>query len=226
VFAIGNPFGLDQTLTTGVISALGRRISATEQAGDFQTSRTIDGVVQTDAAINPGNSGGPLLDSHGRLIGVNTAIFSPSGAYAGVGFAIPVDIVNRTVPELIRHGRIVRPDVGIVPFHDQLTRQFELDGVLVRDVYVDSPAAKAGIEPTKAEQFTKGFRVLYRIRLGDLIVAANGQPIKDLDAWFTFLEQHQVGDRVTLRVVRGLRTSRERQLDVEVVLAPPHDDEQ
>lgn len=106
VFAIGNPFGLDQTLTTGVISALGREIESL-------TRRPIQGVIQTDAAINPGNSGGPLLDSAGRLIGVNTQIYSPSGAFAGIGFAIPVDTVNRFVPELIRYGRVIRPGIGV-----------------------------------------------------------------------------------------------------------------
>jgi S1-C subfamily serine protease len=104
--ATGNPFGLDRTLTTGIVSALGREIESV-------TRRAIKGVIQTDAAINPGNSGGPLLDSAGRLIGVNTAIYSPSGAYAGIGFAIPVDEVNRVVPQLIRHGKVTRPALGV-----------------------------------------------------------------------------------------------------------------
>ncbi|MGZ3494793.1 MAG: S1C family serine protease, partial [Thermodesulfobacteriota bacterium] len=122
VFAIGNPFGLDRTLTTGVISALGREIESV-------TRRRIREVIQTDAAINPGNSGGPLLDSAGRLIGVNTAIFSPSGAYAGIGFAIPSDEVARVVPQIIKHGKVVRPGMGIQVAPDQLTRQLNLKGV-------------------------------------------------------------------------------------------------
>jgi S1-C subfamily serine protease len=124
VFAIGNPFGLDQTLTTGVISALGREIESV-------TRRPIQGVIQSDAAINPGNSGGPLLDSAGRLIGVNTAIYSPSGASAGIGFAIPVDTVNRIVPELIRYGKLTRPGIGVQIAEDQIAQQLGIKGVLV-----------------------------------------------------------------------------------------------
>ena len=116
VFAIGNPFGLDQSLTTGVISALGREIESV-------TRRPIQGVIQTDAAINPGNSGGPLLDSAGRLIGVNTAIYSPSGGSAGIGFAIPADSVNRIVPELIRYGKIIRPGLGIQIAEEQIAER-------------------------------------------------------------------------------------------------------
>ena len=137
-FAIGNPFGLDQSLTTGVVSALGRQIQSV-------TGRPIKAVIQTDAAINPGNSGGPLLDSAGRLIGLNTAIVSPSGAFSGIGFAIPVDEVNRVVPELIRHGKVVRPRLGIEVATDQLARELHVKGVLVLGVEPDSPAAKAGL---------------------------------------------------------------------------------
>src|SRR4029453_12066194 len=124
VFAIGNPFGLDQTLTTGVISALGREINAT-------TGRTIAGVIQTDAAINPGNSGGPLLDSAGRLIGVNTAIVSPSGSNSGIGFAVPVDTVNRVVPELISKGRVPTPGIGIVAANEAVATRLGIEGVVV-----------------------------------------------------------------------------------------------
>ena len=140
--AIGNPFGLDQTLTTGVISALDREIESIP-------GRVIRNVIQTDAAINPGNSGGPLLDSAGRLIGVNTVILSPSGAFAGIGFAIPVDEVNRIVTELIRHGSIVRPSLGVSLAPDQLTERLGLDGVLVMQVDPDGPAALAGLRPTR-----------------------------------------------------------------------------
>lgn len=223
VYAIGNPFGLDQTLTTGVISALDRRITTSERTSSVSARRTIDGVIQTDAAINPGNSGGPLLDSAGRLIGVNTAIYSPSGAYAGVGFAIPVDTVNRIVPELIRHGRIMRPSIGVAPFRDQMTRQLDLNGVLVREVAADSPAMKVGIQPTQFIGYQRGLRVSYRVRYGDLIVAVNDTTIRDLNDWFTFLENQRVGDEVTLTVVRDLRTSKERKEQIKVKLEETRD---
>ena len=218
VYAIGNPFGLDQTLTTGVISALDRKITTNERTSSVNAVRTIDGVIQTDAAINPGNSGGPLLDSAGRLIGVNTAIYSPSGAYAGVGFAIPVDSVNRTVPALIRDGAILRPSIGIAPFGDQMTRQLDLTGVLVREVAPNSPAKSVGIQPTQAVGYQSGPRVRYRVRYGDLIIAANDEPIRDLNDWFSFLEAQRVGDEVTLTVIRDLRTSKQREQEVKVRL--------
>ena len=160
VFAIGNPFGLDQTLTTGVISALNREIESI-------TRRPIQGVIQSDAAINPGNSGGPLLDSAGRLIGVNTAIYSPSGASAGIGFAIPVDIVNRIVPELIRSGRIVRPGLGVQIADEQIAQRLGVNGVLVVDVAKGSAASKAGVQPTRRD--AEG-----RLRLGDIITMIDG----------------------------------------------------
>jgi S1-C subfamily serine protease len=141
VFAIGNPFGLDFTLTTGVVSALGRSIRAL-------TGRRIDDVIQTDAAINPGNSGGPLLDSAGRLIGVNTQIASPSGASAGIGFAVPVDTVNRVVPEILEHGRVVRPQLGIEVAGESVLRRAGVEGVLVISVARGSAAESAGIRGT------------------------------------------------------------------------------
>ncbi len=218
VFAIGNPFGLDHTLTTGVISALGREIRTNEQTGTVNASRTIDGVIQTDAAINPGNSGGPLLDSAGLLIGVNTAIYSPSGAYAGIGFAIPVDTVNRIVPDLIRNGQLTRPSIGVVPVHDWFTRQQKLKGVLFRDVLPDSPADQAGLEPTRAVKYRRGYRTWQMVDYGDLIVAANGEPIKNLDEWFTFLESHKVGQPVELTIIRGLGTENQEELEIPLTL--------
>jgi S1-C subfamily serine protease len=188
VFAIGNPFGLDQTLTTGLISALGREIESV-------TRRPIQGVIQTDAAINPGNSGGPLLDSAGRLIGVNTAIFSPSGASAGIGFAIPVDTVNRIVPELIRHGKIIRPGLGVQVAEDQLTKELGLTGVLVVDVTAGSAAAKAGIRSTRRDSTG-------RVRLGDVIVAIDGKKIDAVNDLFLVLDEYKVGDTVALAVLR------------------------
>jgi len=188
VFAIGNPFGLDQSLTTGIISALGREIQSV-------TQRPIRDMIQTDAAINPGNSGGPLLDSAGRLIGVNTAIYSPSGVSAGIGFAIPVDEVNRLVPQLIRHGRVIRPGLGIQIGPDRLAAELGLSGVLILGVVPDGPAAKAGIRPTR--RMSGG-----RIELGDVIVALDGQPIRSVEDLLTALDRHQVGSRVKVTLLR------------------------
>jgi S1-C subfamily serine protease len=194
VFAIGNPFGLDQTLTTGVISALNREI-------DSVTRRPIQGVIQSDAAINPGNSGGPLLDSAGRLIGVNTAIFSPSGVSAGIGFAIPVDTVNRLVPELIRSGKIIRPGLGVQldERNEQITQKLGVKGVLVVDVVRGGAAAKAGIQPTRRD--AEG-----RLRLGDIITAVDGQKVESPNDLYLALEKYKVGDAVNLTLLRDGKT--------------------
>jgi S1-C subfamily serine protease len=199
-FAIGDPFGLDQTLTTGVVSALGREIRT-------HGGRPLTGMIQTDAAINPGNSGGPLLDSAGRLIGVNTAIYSPSGAYAGIGFAIPVDTVNQVVPELLRHGKLVRPAMGVRLADPQLARQLGVDsGVLVFDVIPNGPASKAGLRSTRRD--TSG-----QIHLGDIIVAVDGKPVAKPADLYQLLEHAQFGQKVKLTIVRD----DERQ-DAEVTL--------
>lgn len=192
VFAIGNPFGLDQTLTTGVISALNREIESV-------TRRPIQGVIQSDAAINPGNSGGPLLDSAGRLIGVNTAIYSPSGASAGIGFAIPVDTVNRIVPELIRSGRVTRPGLGIQIADEQIAERLGVNGVLVVDVARGSAASKAGIQPTRRD--AEG-----RLRLGDVITTVDGKTVATPNDLFLLLEKYKIGDVVTLSVLRDGKT--------------------
>ncbi|MGE0607315.1 MAG: S1C family serine protease, partial [Pirellulales bacterium] len=189
VFAIGNPFGLDQTLTTGVISGVGREIKSVSQ-------RPILGVIQTDAAINPGNSGGPLLDSGGRLIGVNTAIYSPSGAYAGVGFAVPVDTVNRIVPELIRHGKVIRPGLGVGTFEDQMTRSAGLEGVLIKEVDPAGAAAKAGLHATRYDRTGRS------LLLGDQIIGIAGETISTNDDLYKALEKHKVGDTVKVVVRR------------------------
>ena len=190
VYAIGNPFGLDQTLTSGIISALDREIESA-------TQRSIRGVIQTDAAINPGNSGGPLLDSAGRLIGVNTAIYSPSGASAGIGFAIPVDEVNRIVPRLIRDGKFIRPALGIQAATKSFQDSLGLPkGVAVMGVVPNSPAQQAGIQPFK--RAPDGSLVV-----GDVIVALNGKPIASFDELLNALEQHQAGETVTLLILRG-----------------------
>ena len=190
VYAIGNPFGLDQTLTTGVISALNREIESV-------TRRPIRGMIQTDAAINPGNSGGPLLDSAGRLIGVNTAIYSPTGSYAGIGFAIPVDEVNRVVPRLIKDGKFVRPALGIQPAPEAFQRALGLaKGVVIVGVLPDSPAHKAGIRPFMRAADGSLVR-------GDVIVALGSKEVATLDDLQTELEQRQAGETVTITVARG-----------------------
>ncbi|MFC1757416.1 S1C family serine protease [Planctomycetota bacterium] len=217
-FAIGNPFGLDRTLTTGVISALDRQIEAYQDDHGTEATRTIEGAIQTDAAINPGNSGGPILDSAGRLIGVSTSIFSPSGANAGVGFAIPVDVVRRFVPQLIKHGRIVRPSIGIQLATDSLlksTSDREIAGVLIRHVRPTSRASRAGLRPTR---ITVGRRGDSHVQFGDLIVQANDTIIDDLNDWYSFLESKRPGDRINLRVVRGLFSAAESELQVQLTL--------
>ncbi len=193
MLAIGNPFGLDDTLTTGIVSALNRTVD-NEQGG------TIENVIQTDAAISPGNSGGPLIDSAGRLVGINTMIYSPSGAYAGIGFAVPVDMINRVVPRLISFGRYVRPTLGISA-NDDVSRQLlnaDANGVLVLGVSPDSPAARAGLRPT--EVTCSG-----RASIGDVIEAIDGKPVKDFAALVGVLDMHEFGDRVTLTVLRAGR---------------------
>ena len=187
-YAIGNPFGLDHTLTTGVISAVGREIESA-------TGLPIRDVIQTDAAINPGNSGGPLLDSRGRLIGVNTAIYSPSGAYAGIGFAIPVDTVKWVVPELIEHGKVIRPGLSISMASDRLAKRIGIDGILVLDVAPSSEAEAAGIRPTRR---TRAGEII----LGDIIVGLNGEEISSTNELLLAFEDYRVGDTVTLDVIR------------------------
>ena len=188
VLAIGNPFGFDQTLTTGIVSALGREIESTDGV-------PIRDVIQTDAAINPGNSGGPLLDSAGRLIGVNTAIVSPSGGYAGVGFAIPVDTVNWVVPQLIAHGRVQRPTMGVELASDHIARRSGIEGAVVTKVIEGSSADRAGIRPVYRDR--RG-----RVRVGDVIVAVNEEPIRSGGELGLILEGFGEGDIVTVTVMR------------------------
>jgi S1-C subfamily serine protease len=192
VYAIGNPFGLDFTLTTGIVSALGRSIQSASNA-------TIFDVIQTDAAINPGNSGGPLLDSGGRLIGVNTAIYSPSGASAGIGFAVPVDTVARIVPELIAHGRVVRPIMG-VGFDDQLsaavTRRLGVEGVLIRQVNRGGAADAAGLQGTSLDRRSG------RVIPGDVVQEIDGKPVRSVSDLLGRLGGYKPGDSVTLTVWR------------------------
>lgn len=187
--AIGSPFGLDYTLSTGVISGLGREIPG-------MMGLPIRGAIQTDAVINPGNSGGPLLDSSGRLIGVNTAILSPTGVSVGIGFAVPVDTVARIVPQLIRYGSEVRPVIGVELAEDDLTRRLGLRGALVLDVVPDSPAERAGLRGTLRE-LPSG-----RIQIGDVIVGLDEVAIDGKAALHEALDSKQPGDRVQLRVLR------------------------
>lgn len=199
VMAIGNPFGFDHTLTTGVISGLDREIRS-------PTQRPIQGVIQTDAAINPGNSGGPLLDSNGRLIGMNTAIFSPSGAYAGIGFAVPVDHIGRSVPEILEHGKVTKPGLGLTIASPDVTRRLNIDGLLLLSLVPNGPAEKAGLRATARTRFGE-------VRLGDVIVRLNDTRMKTVDDLFRFLDTKKVGDKVTVEYLRENKTEK-----VEVVL--------
>jgi len=204
VIAIGNPFGLDTTMTVGVVSALGREINSVSR-------RTIDDVVQTDAAINPGNSGGPLLNSLGELIGVNTAIYSPSGASSGIGFAIPVNTVKRIVPELINYGRVQTPRLGIslIPQPEYYRRLWDISGVIVMDVLEGSDPDRLGMRGlTRVERG--------RIRLGDVIVEVEGEPVRNEDDLASIIERYEAGDVVDVVTRRD-----NRLLEYEVELQPP-----
>ncbi len=191
VLAIGNPFGLDHTLTTGVVSALGRTIKS-------MSNRTIEGVIQTDAAINPGNSGGPLLDGAGRLIGVNTQIVSPSGAYAGIGFAVPVDTVNRIVPELIKHGKLIRPGLGVSLVPDAMAKRWGIKGVIIGKVTRGGAADRAGLKGARET-------MMGQIQLGDVIVSVDGTAVATVDDLMDVMEAHKVGDHVSVEILRANR---------------------
>ncbi|KAF7134609.1 hypothetical protein RHSIM_Rhsim08G0054100 [Rhododendron simsii] len=202
VYAIGNPFGLDHTLTTGVISGLRREISSAA------TGRPIQDVIQTDAAINPGNSGGPLLDSTGSLIGINTAIYSPSGASSGVGFSIPVDTVGGIVDQLVKFGKVTRPILGIKFAPDQSVEQLGVGGVLVLDAPANGPAGKAGLRSTKRDGYG-------RLILGDIITSVNGKKISNGSDLYRVLDQCKVGDEITVEVLRG-----DHKEKIPVILEP------
>ena len=201
VFAIGNPFGLDQTLTTGIVSALGREIQSAAGV-------PIRDVIQTDAAINPGNSGGPLLDSAGRLIGINTAIYSPSGAYAGIGFAIPVHSVAWVVPDLIRYGYVNRPTLGVELVPESWNRQLGVEqGAVIMNVVSGSGAERAGLRGT---QRGRGRRV----EVGDVILSIDGKPIESVADLLLVLEQKKAGDVVKVSYLRdGRRQEAQVRLD-------------
>lgn len=194
VYAIGNPFGLDQSLTKGIISAINREIESQIPG------RLIRDVIQTDAAINPGNSGGPLLDSAGRLIGVNTAIKTTSGSSAGIGFAVPVDTVNAIVPQLIKHGYVIRPGLGILPADELKARRFLniTNGVLVAEVTPGSGADEAGLQSAEVVETRRGFK----LRRGDVIVGIGGKPVTTHNDMFNILEKYKSGDVVKVSILR------------------------
>src|SRR6195256_3362284 len=196
-FAIGNPFGLDQSMSSGIISALKRRLPTS-------SGREIANVIQTDTAINPGNSGGPLLDSAGRLIGVTTAILSPSGSNAGIGFAIPVDIVNRVVPDLIRNGRVPTPGIGIVSASEADAAPCGAEGGIVLRTVPGSPAERAGI---RGGDFASG-------KLGDIITTADGKQVRRLSDLTDQLERIGVGKTIELTLKRG---SQSHNVNVDIV---------
>ena len=204
VIAIGNPFGLDTTMTVGVVSALGREI-------DSVNRRKIIDVIQTDAAINPGNSGGPLLNSLGQLVGVNTAIYSPSGASSGISFAIPVNTVKRVVPELIQYGRVQTPILGItrIPQPDYYRQLWGIEGVIVLDTLEGSAPARAGMRGLS--RVDSG-----GIRLGDVIIEVEGNAVRNEDDLAAIIEQKRPGDVVSVKTVRD-----NRLLEYEIELAAP-----
>jgi S1-C subfamily serine protease len=202
VFAIGNPFGLDYTLTSGLVSALDRSL-------EDDDGTTIEHLIQTDAAINPGNSGGPLLDSAGRLIGINTAIYSPSGAYAGIGFAVPVDTVNRVVPQLIAQGRYIRPGLGVsidADINRVITERLGVSGVVVLQVQAGSAAEAAGLRSTRVDADGE-------VIPGDVILAVAGIPVDSIPGLLSALEEQRIGDEITVRIWRD-----GREIEVSLVL--------
>jgi len=204
VFAIGNPFGLDWTLTTGIVSALDRSLPG-------EGGRIIDNLIQTDAAINPGNSGGPLLDSAGRLIGINTAIYSPSGASAGIGFAVPVDTVNRVVPQLIGRGKYIRPALGITvdgKFNDRLTSMLDVNGIVILGVSRGSAAEAAGL---KGAVISPGGEIAPK----DIIIAIDDKPVTTVDKLMTRLDEYRVGDTIKITILRDGQV-----VEVSVTLQP------
>ena len=193
VIAIGNPFGFDHTITTGIVSALGRVMLG---AG----GTTIRDMIQTDASINPGNSGGPLLDSAGRLIGMNTMIASPSGASSGIGFAVPVDTIRKIVPQIIESGKVTRPDIGGVSFvRDEVARRAGIEGAVVLDVARSSEAYELGLRGVYRDNFG-------RLLIRDVLTGLDGAKIKSYDDLFAGLDSHKIGDTVTLTVAREGKT--------------------
>ena len=202
VVAIGNPYGFDHTVTTGIVSALGRNMLGFGEV-------TIRGMIQTDASINPGNSGGPLLDSDGRLIGMNTMIYSRSGSSAGIGFAVPVDTIKKIVPQIIRHGQVIRPGIGITPVPDQLLRRYNIKGAVIYYVLEGSEAARKGLQGLRQDSWG-------RVLLGDIIVAVDDKPVSSFDDLYNILEAYSIGDTVRLTLERN---GRKRTVSIRLVRA-------
>ncbi len=200
VVAIGNPFGFDYTVTKGIVSALGRKILG---AGGV----SIPNMIQTDASINPGNSGGPLLNSSGELIGMNTMIVSPSGASSGVGFAVPVDIIKKTVPELIRYGKVQHPGLGVTFLPDQYARRADVQGVVIMEVQTGSAAYEAGLRGLNRDRYGRTY-------INDVITAVDKTTVKSYDDLFSSLENYKIGDTVTLTVVRS---DKSRQVPLQLI---------
>jgi S1-C subfamily serine protease len=195
VFAIGNPFGLERTMTTGIISSLNRSLK-------IRGNRTIRSIIQIDAAVNPGNSGGPLLNSRGELIGINTAIASRTGQSSGVGFAIPSNLISRVMPQLLKHGRVIRPEIG-------LRRVYETDqGLLIASLSPNGPASRAGLQGPRTTRTRRGIFTVERVdrSAADLIVAVDGKRVKTADEFLGYIEAKRPGDTVTLTIVRAKRT--------------------
>jgi S1-C subfamily serine protease len=188
VIAIGNPFGFDHTVTKGIVSALGRNMPG---AGGV----TIRDMIQTDASINPGNSGGPLLDSNGRLIGMNTMIISPSGSSSGIGFAVPVDTINKIVPEIIRYGKVLRPGLGVSLMSDPYARRIGVEGVVILELAGGSEADRAGLKGLSRDRYGRLF-------VRDVIVGIDATKVKSYDDLYSALDNHKIGDTVTLTVAR------------------------
>jgi len=187
--AIGNPFGLDHTLTTGIISALGREVPGVGGV-------TIHDMIQTDASINPGNSGGPLLDSQGRLMGLNTVIYSNSGSSAGIGFAVPAEEIERMVPQLIKTGRVLMPGIGIKPVDARTAKRLGVSkGILIARIMPNTPAAKCHLQATHRDKFARLIR-------GDIIIAINGRPIDNYDMLYNYLSKFPVGQSINLTIKR------------------------
>lgn len=199
VLAIGNPFGLARTLTTGVVSALNRRLPTS-------TGREVVGVIQTDAAINPGNSGGPLIDTAGRLIGVNTAIISQSGTSSGIGFAVPVDVVNQVVPLLISNGKVPRPGIGIIILEEEITARLGIVGVVIDRITPGMSAQQAGLRGIDYNNRT----------IGDVIVGVDGNTVNDMADYIRYLQEYEIGQTITLNVIRNDKLIKVRVTLVDV----------
>ncbi|MBM3297495.1 MAG: trypsin-like serine protease [Candidatus Aminicenantes bacterium] len=200
VVAIGNPFGFDHTVTTGIVSALGRSIKG---FGGL----TIRDMIQTDASINPGNSGGPLLNSAGELVGMNTVIISPSGASSGIGFAVPVDVINKIVPQIIEHGRVIRPGLGVSLLSDEYARRLRIEGVVLFEVPAGSAAYQAGLRGISRDRAG-------RLALGDVIKSIDGTRVRSYDDFYNTLDNYKIGDTVALTVERD---GRERRVSVTLM---------